>query len=890
MSLLFPVFCWGQEATPIQGSEIAGYPIDVALDRIKEHFGCKLNFERQGFDTLTVVKILPNELNMWESFHWALAKTPFTFMYRPKRSLFVLRAREKGRFSISGQLFEPGEPKIPVPNAFIKPARSRGFVQSGEDGYFSLKVLPNDTLLIFRYGIASTMVAVDSNKNYYRIPIEVAAATIETEPIIDNFRSSLWSEPTLMEARFGASLTEINIQEIPGLGSRGEVDVIGATEILPGVTFNSESLSERSFHGGGYDQNGVTLDGINVIQPYHNLGSIGLFSEKAIGRAQVQYQGFGAQSGRRIASNMVLTAQPTGDTLLSNHLGYGQTLLTAHVYGRRGIENKKNDHLHGGLMGSYRRSFADIWVGSPMYNQLVNMRLQVTPVATQGQVDGQEGIASPRVFFEDASAKVSVPLSKRDRLSVTLLGSRDNIQYRVSQSDTDRTLDDLRVDQVGSSATYEHLWGKIRRRQPFSQVRFSQSYFQKKYSYLWDRQNGQDSLFQSNRMNELTLSSFHTLPLNDEGDLTAEFGTEWTYLRANQQGQFIRNDILLRQDSFDTPTLLLTQFGQVHFNRLLAIGTTKYLLLDATLGLRHTYHSMINRHYYEPRFIIEAEYEQWRVRAAAGRYKQFVTQAFTQYPLNLGEELLYIADEDSLTAPGANQLNASISYQTQKFWSFSAQAYLKQFDGISTYAFSEIGNLPSFDINDLQILTGGTGFARGMDLILRYNNLLHDTWVSYSLSKVTYSFDELLDNAAFPAEQDQRHQLKVVNKIWITRNLTTSILWTYASGRPFTEVSEVDNQRLLYYGPVNQERLPAYHRLDLGMEYKFALSAANTPSARSNPVMARVGFSLFNVYNRINISQRRYRVGESIQGVPQVFALDYQLLGISPNLFLNLEF
>ncbi len=61
----------------------------------------------------------------------------------------------------------------------------------------------------------------------------------------------------------------------------GEVDVIKAIQLLPGVQITSEGSSGFSVRGGGRDQNMVFLDEATVYNPSHMMGFFSIFNNDA---------------------------------------------------------------------------------------------------------------------------------------------------------------------------------------------------------------------------------------------------------------------------------------------------------------------------------------------------------------------------------------------------------------------------------------------------------------------------------------------------------------------------------------------------------------------------------------------------------------------------------
>ena len=156
--------------------------------------------------------------------------------------------------------------------------------------------------------------------------------------------------------------------------------------------------------------------------------------------------------------------------------------------------------------------------------------------------------------------------------------------------------------------------------------------------------------------------------------------------------------------------------------------------------------------------------------------------------------------------------------------------------------------------------------------------------MSYSLSEVENTFNTLNQGNPYPASHDQRHEINLVNTVKLGR-WDLAGTWIYGSGRPFTmpdEENPLDN--LFDRENVNQHRLPSYHRLDLTAKYNFNLGFMS----------GDLGVSILNVYNRKNVKLRRFAVldqpVDASDSIPEVSALDLQLLGITPNIFFNLRF
>ncbi len=127
--------------------------------------------------------------------------------------------------------------------------------------------------------------------------------------------------------------------------------------------------------------------------------------------------------------------------------------------------------------------------------------------------------------------------------------------------------------------------------------------------------------------------------------------------------------------------------------------------------------------------------------------------------------------------------------------------------------------------------------------------------LSWSAAYALAWTDGLVDGVWRPRTLDQRHTVNLGAAWRIGDAWQLSGSWQYHTGWPFTEqfldlriVEGMDGQTRVNFldrgfGPLNAERLPAYHRLDLRGTRAFTL-----PDSR-----LEVYLDVFNAYNRRNL-------------------------------------
>ena len=222
----------------------------------------------------------------------------------------------------------------------------------------------------------------------------------------------------------------------------------------------------------------------------------------------------------------------------------------------------------------------------------------------------------------------------------------------------------------------------------------------------------------------------------------------------------------------------------------------------------------------------------------------------------------------------------SISFETP-VWLFDVEAYYKDLAGLSEFTLRFQRNNVAIEGSDL--FYDGTGEARGIEFLLQRKTGKLTGWVSYTLANTEHTFEDLNDGQPFPALHDQRHELKIVSSLKLSRRLNVSGTWAIATGRPYTSpesqyfltLLDGTEQSYIHVGGKNSERLPNYHRLDAAVHYRFPIGSSR----------ADVGVSVFNLYNRTNVWYKEFDLSQT-----PVAVTDVNYLGFTPNISFRIDF
>ena len=104
--------------------------------------------------------------------------------------------------------------------------------------------------------------------------------------------------------------------------------------------------------------------------------------------------------------------------------------------------------------------------------------------------------------------------------------------------------------------------------------------------------------------------------------------------------------------------------------------------------------------------------------------------------------------------------------------------------------------------------------------------------------------------------------------------------WVFSSGANYTNIDNMYVEAGTGYTinsteEINEERLPYIHHLDVAISREWMFRS----------VLFNLGFSIYNVYNKNNISHKRYN-----PYTPQLSVSNVFMLGITPSINLKVSF
>lgn len=147
-------------------------------------------------------------------------------------------------------------------------------------------------------------------------------------------------------------LTGVEIQRVPAL--MGEIDVIKAMQLLPGVQSTSEGSSGFNVRGGAADQNLILLDNSNIYNASHMFGFFSIFNNDAVKSAELYKGNLPMKYGGRLSSLLNVELKDDAPEKVTGTGGIG--LISSRLTLQGPLRDKTTWLVSG------RRSYADLFL------------------------------------------------------------------------------------------------------------------------------------------------------------------------------------------------------------------------------------------------------------------------------------------------------------------------------------------------------------------------------------------------------------------------------------------------------------------------------------------------------------------------------------------------
>jgi outer membrane receptor for ferrienterochelin and colicin len=800
--------------------------------------------------------------------------------YRVRGSVIHLYRRNKPIgpvFTISGILRDSATGETLI-GATVHDRLSGLGTESNEYGFYSLQLPAGKVVLVCSYtGYAAKEDSFYLHRNTYQ-PIALRSSLLL--PLIE----VLGSEAPL--GITGGSSFQID-PEMAGRMPRlaGEEDPVRLLQLGTGVQTGTDGVEGLHVRGGNAGQNLVLVDGVPVYYAAHAAGVFSIFNSDAIRKAELIKGGFPAKYGGRLSSILDVRTKEGNNQKLSGKAEVGM------ISGRLSLEGPLVKGKSSFFLGG-RWSYLNMFV------------MPFSRIAK-----GRNGVnGSTYYYFDDFNAKLNYSLGRNDKLFLSYYRGGDNFMNGGQVADTLTFVDNR--DQLQNFRTYkssfEQLswsnqvgvlrWNHIYNDRLFSNVSLTyseldvNSYFQSIDSIV-NLRSGQyvnpflSSLFNS-RISDVGLRADFEYSPGKHNRHQINFGWAANY-RLFAPGALVLDDGLSDAIINRSPKSVQVDSREYvgYFSDEIKLSKAWQLYAGVHLSLNR----VEGKGYWsaQPRLGIYGNLTRHLgVKASLSHMSQFV-HLLTNSSLGLPTDL-WVPSTADISPETSWQGTVGLDIRPNESWELGLEAYYKKMDNLVT--FTEGANYLYDWRNNLAI---GKGTAKGIEVLLRRKRGPLTGWVAYTFSFTDRQFDRINRGKKYPFKFDRRHDFKLVMSYRFTPRFDISANWVISSGFAYNLASSV--YRLNFpgdfsppvevpvYGEKNTDRMPDYHRMDIGANFKFG----------KNKIQQRLHVGVYNVYNKRNPLYHSFRTEYIISGGELRQRQRYvqvKLLPVLPSLSYSIQF
>jgi len=669
-------------------------------------------------------------------------------------------------------------------------------------------------------------------------------------------------------------LSQNEIKNIPTLF--GEADVVKAFQMQPDVSAGTEGLAGMYVRGGNNDENLFLINGNSLYQVNHLGGLFSAFNSEAIESVDFYKSAFPAYYGGRLSSVMDV------HTKSGNMQEYHGSIMVGLISGNLNIEGPiiKNKTS---FAVSIRRSWLDL-LATPAI-AILNKKQEKEGKKTIGQY-----------AFTDLDLRIDHIFNDRNRMYFDLYGGRDALKFGEKNFSSD--LDDYYEDENRNDISWGNWLFSIGWKHQFNHslnLDLNTSFTRYKsvmefYSNNIESNNG-DTVNQRN-YNKTSENGIDDVGIHANFDYNPADNHQLNFGIGFINHSFLPENTRLFS-KIDSISEERTMNDKLYGNELDIYFEDNWKVssfFQLIGGLRLNLFNIRGKFYFalEPRIssrlLISPVVS---LKASYARMSQFEQQLNESY-INLPTDP-WIPLSKNFKPLTSDQISAGLYFDFRNIYSFGVESYYKWMNNLIDY--KDGYNYLSYSTSWEDKLTSGSGQSYGFELIAnRYAGRLTG-YFGYGLMWNNRLFAEINNGLKFPAKYDNRHKINIVANWKQNKRLEINMSWTYLTGNRMTLALEnypdlsssgfpsnlapnypyQNSWGIDYYNTRNNVRLPAYHRLDVGL---------NIYVPHKKGRMGIWNISIYNAYCRMNpivIQRNAINVFTGQKSNPQ-----FQALGIIP--------
>ncbi len=676
---------------------------------------------------------------------------------------------------------------------------------SNEYGFYSLS-LPkgNYSVVVSQVGYETLVqkIKLDSSQT---INFSLQTKNVLKEVVVESSRKN----DNLTKAQMGTeTINMAAISKVPVIF--GEKDLLKTIQLLPGVKSAGEGNSGFFVRGGGADQNLILLDEAPVYNATHLLGFFSTFNSDAIKDATIIKGNSPSQYGGRLSSVLDVKMKEGNNQNYTVNGGIG--LISSKVSIEGPLQKNKSSFILSG-----RRTYADVF-------------LKAT-----------EKFKDNILYFYDLNAKANYQINAKNKIYVSGYFGRDELGLGQ----------DFGIDWGNKTGTIR--WNKIISNKLFLNTSFIYS----DYNYNVKLKNGETNFNINSEIKDVNLKQDYTLYTNTQNTLRFGFNTILHNIKPSTFSGTVINSVaktgrnglenaLYLTNNYKATNQLTIDYG-MRLSMYTLMGGDVYNIyqngvVSSTIKLApssfgKTYANL------EPRITTNFRIDDEKsIKAGYARNVQHLHLLSNSVASSPSDQ--WIGNSYNIKPEIADQI--SVGYVTKVFknnFEFTTEAYYKNLQNQIDYKDgAEINTVSDVE----SVLLYGIGRAYGLEFLLKKKEGRLTGWIGYTLSKTERKIEGINGNNWYNARQDRTHDISVVGIYDLNDRWSLSGVFVYNTGDAVTYPTgkyNLQGQTLYQYAARNENRMPAYHRLDFSATYE---------KNKTKRMHGSWNFSLYNVYGREN--------------------------------------
>lgn len=638
------------------------------------------------------------------------------------------------------------------------------------------------------------------------------------------------------------NLPVAQVKSIPAFA--GEVDVVKALQLLPGVSGGYEGSSGMLVRGGSADQTLILMDGVPIYNPSHLYGLFSSFNADAVNNIELVKGGFPARYGGRLSGIADITLREGNSNKFSGAATVG--LLASKLLLEGPIVKGKTSFLL-----SARASY------------LTLMRPLMETKVGQARLDGYR--------FHDINAKVNHRINAKNRLYASVYSGRDRMRYKYASTNTDSTVRTniiRRTDTYVDKMDWENLLTSLRWNHEINSTSFfNVTAYRTTYDIGITESFKRHEEFLTAGGDSDYFSDYQYKSRIADVGLTIDFDHRPNtkhYIRYGAAGILHAFRPAAGANDSSDPTRATTPVNTPIDTREVNgyieddVDLTSKLKMNA--GVHGVFYNTSGKNYsgIQPRFSFRYSLANNLSVKASYSYMQQFLQTLVNGGLGMPTEV-WVPAFAKVKPQTSHQVSIGVAQTAKEGLDISVEGFYKTMSNLLEY--KEGTTYLNNDEPWYDKIEHGRGVAYGAEFFVHKKTGRFTGFVSYTLSWNKRQFDNINDGEWYYFRFDRRHDFKITGNYTLNNpKFDLSATWIFGTGNSITApvgqfatgsiTDYAVYQGRMYpryylfreYQARGNYRMQPYHRLDVNLNYSFKKWGLEQK--------ASIGF--YNTYDRLN--------------------------------------